>query len=240
MKSKGKDRGVVDKPVRRWRQGQRDDPFWLCLAFAANGPGGPAESAVPCCCGVAEPCAFAAYWLFWLGRAIGLRVRRHCLWGCPLGPWSFCRFPTSSLVSVCECWRWEVGFFGLRLTCLGFSAWFADGNHQGGFEGALFRIARWYRHITLALLVHALLAVTRCHCAGGDVPRRTRPTDPTRGQTAAMPAAVATSWESYPDHWMVVVETATSGSGPCGVITRNAFRDLHRERDCNIRSKYLS
>ena len=38
--------------------------------------------------------------------------------------------------------RWGVGFFGLGRTCLGFSAWFADGNHQGGFESALFRIAR--------------------------------------------------------------------------------------------------
>ena len=26
----------------------------------------------------------------------------------------------------------------------------------------------WYRHITLALLVHAFLAVTRCYAAGGD------------------------------------------------------------------------
>ena len=29
--------------------------------FRRHCPGGPAESAVPCCCGVAEPCAFAAY-----------------------------------------------------------------------------------------------------------------------------------------------------------------------------------
>ena len=36
MKSKGKDRGVVGQPVRRWRQGQRGGPFWLCLAFAAT------------------------------------------------------------------------------------------------------------------------------------------------------------------------------------------------------------
>ena len=32
--------------------------------FRRRWSGGPAEPAVPCCCGVAELCAFAAYWLF--------------------------------------------------------------------------------------------------------------------------------------------------------------------------------
>ena len=38
--------------------------------FRRRWSGGPAEPAVPCCCGVAEPCAFAAYWLFSLRRAL--------------------------------------------------------------------------------------------------------------------------------------------------------------------------
>ena len=37
--------------------------------------------------------------------------------------------------------RWGVGLLGLGCTCLGFSG-LADGNHNGGFEGALFIIPR--------------------------------------------------------------------------------------------------
>ena len=54
----------------------------------------------------------------------------------------------------------------------------------------------WYRHITLALLAHAFLAVIRSYAAGGDGKRgigswENSPTDCARGQTTAMPAAVA-------------------------------------------------
>lgn len=80
----------------------------------------------------------------------------------------------------------------------------------------------WYRHITLALLVHAFLAATRAYAAGGDgnggdVPGRTHPTDRTRGQTTAMPAAMAASRQSCPDHPMVRMETAPSG--PCHAVS---------------------
>jgi len=74
----------------------------------------------------------------------------------------------------------------------------------------------WHRHITLALLAHAFLAVTRSYAAGGDgkrgyVPGRTHPTDRTRGQTVTMPAAVAAPWQSHSDHPLVWMETAASG-----------------------------
>ena len=45
----------------------------------------------------------------------------------------------------------------------------------------------------------------------GCAPGRTHPTDRTRGQTTAMPAAVAASWQPHPDHPLVRVETAASG-----------------------------
>ena len=53
----------------------------------------------------------------------------------------------------------------------------------------------WYRHITLALLAHAFLAVIRSYAAGGDgkrgiCPGRTHPADRARGETVVMPAAV--------------------------------------------------
>ena len=75
----------------------------------------------------------------------------------------------------------------------------------------------WYRHITLALLAHAFLAVIRSYAAGGDGKRgigargRTHPTDRARGQTVAMPAAVAAPWQSCPDHPLVGMETAAPG-----------------------------
>ena len=50
-----------------------------------------------------------------------------------------------------------------------------------------------------------------------------------------MPAAVAASWQSDPDHPLVRLETAASGPGPCTVITGDAFRPLLHKRDCNIR-----
>ena len=76
----------------------------------------------------------------------------------------------------------------------------------------------WYRHITLAMLAHAFLAVIRSYAAGGDgkrgyVPGRTHPTDRARGQATAMPTAVAAPWQSHPDHPLVRVETAASGPG---------------------------
>ena len=84
----------------------------------------------------------------------------------------------------------------------------------------------WYRHITLALLAHALLAATRSYAAGGDgkrgcVPGRTHPTDRARDQTVAMLTAVAAPWQSHPDHPLVRLETAPSGPGR--VITGDAF-----------------
>ena len=48
---------------------------------------------------------------------------------------------------------------------------------------------------------------------GGYAPGRTHPTDRARGQTTAMPAAVAASWQSHPDHPLVRLETAASGPG---------------------------
>ena len=76
----------------------------------------------------------------------------------------------------------------------------------------------WYRHITLAMLAHAFLAVIRSYAAvamvkGGYVPGRTHPTDRARGQTTAMPAPVATPWQSCPDHPLVGMETAAPGPG---------------------------
>ena len=41
--------------------------------------GGPAASAVPCCCGVGEPCAFAAYWLFHLAGHLGYEFKDFVL-----------------------------------------------------------------------------------------------------------------------------------------------------------------
>ena len=76
----------------------------------------------------------------------------------------------------------------------------------------------WYRHITLAMLAHAFLAVIRSYAGGGDgkggyVPERTHPTDRARGQTTAMPAAVAAPWQSHPDYPLVRLETAPPGPG---------------------------
>ena len=48
---------------------------------------------------------------------------------------------------------------------------------------------------------------------GGNALERIHPTDRARGQTAVMPGGVATPWQSRPDHWMVLVETTTSGPG---------------------------
>ena len=74
----------------------------------------------------------------------------------------------------------------------------------------------WYRHITLAMLAHAFLAVTRSYAAGGDGKRgicsRENPTDRARGQTTAMPTAVAAARQSYADHPMVL---ETAPPGPC-------------------------
>ncbi len=55
----------------------------------------------------------------------------------------------------------------------------------------------WYRHITLALLVHAFLAVTRFYTTTADAKRGgndggTHPRDGARGETVVMPTAVAT------------------------------------------------
>ena len=54
----------------------------------------------------------------------------------------------------------------------------------------------WYRHITLAVLVHAFLAVirscaTRADAKGGFVGGGSHPPDGARGETAATPVAVA-------------------------------------------------
>ena len=58
----------------------------------------------------------------------------------------------------------------------------------------------WYRHITLALLVHAFLEVTRFYATAGDAKGSgdgsgTHPHDGARGETAVMPAVVATTPE---------------------------------------------
>ena len=52
---------------------------------------------------------------------------------------------------------------------------------------------------------------------GGYVPGRTHPTDRARGQTAAMPTAVAAARQSYADHPMVRLETAPPG--PCHAVS---------------------
>ena len=78
----------------------------------------------------------------------------------------------------------------------------------------------WYRHITLAMLAHACLAVIRSYAAGGDGKKgicsrenSSHPTDRARGQTVAVPAAVAAPWQSCPDHPLVGMETAAPGPG---------------------------
>ena len=52
---------------------------------------------------------------------------------------------------------------------------------------------------------------------GGYVPGRTHPTDRARGQTTAMPTAVAAARQSYADHPMVRLETAPPG--PCHAVS---------------------
>ena len=107
---------------------------------------------------------------------------------------------------------------------------------QGGQAGGLDEY-QVHRHITLAMLAHAFLAVTRSYAAGGEyVPGRTHPTDRARGQTTAMPTAVAAARQSYADHPMVRLETAPPG--PCHAVSLQeiAFWDFHRMRDCNIRT----
>ena len=56
--------------------------------------------------------------------------------------WSAWRLPFSDV----GCERWGAGFSGLGRICLGFSAALADGNHEGGFKGALFRNPRVAEH----------------------------------------------------------------------------------------------
>ena len=48
---------------------------------------------------------------------------------------------------------------------------------------------------------------------GGYVRGRIHPTDRARGQTVAVPAAVAAPWQSCPDHPLVGMETAAPGPG---------------------------
>ena len=47
----------------------------------------------------------------------------------------------------------------------------------------------------------------------GYVPGRTHPADRARGETVALPAAVAAPWQSCPDHPLVRMETAAPGPG---------------------------
>ena len=80
----------------------------------------------------------------------------------------------------------------------------------------------WSRHITLAMLAHAFLAVTGptppvTMVKGGYAPGRTHPTDRTRGQATAMPAAVAAARQSDADHPLVRLETAPPG--PCHAMS---------------------
>ena len=61
--------------------------------FRRHCPGGSAEPAVPCCCGVGEPGAFAATGFFHLAGHLGYEFEDTVFGVARLGPWWFCRLP---------------------------------------------------------------------------------------------------------------------------------------------------
>ena len=74
----------------------------------------------------------------------------------------------------------------------------------------------WYRHVTLALLAHAFLAVTRARAAGaekgGSADRRPAPADRAGGAPAALPPGLESATATGPSPGLVDVAPSPPGA----------------------------